>query len=68
MEITAVEWVIEQIDNKDMGEIPMWIYDFCYDAKELEKQQIENAYRFGIQDEFVIGSEQYYNENYGKAN
>ena len=37
--MTAVEWLIEQIDNKDMGEIPMWVYDFCYNALEIEKQQ-----------------------------
>jgi hypothetical protein len=33
-------------------------------AKEMEKQQITDAYRFGIQDEYVIGSEQYYNQKY----
>jgi hypothetical protein len=37
--MTAVEWLIEQIDNKDMGEIPMWVYDLCYDALQMEKQQ-----------------------------
>jgi hypothetical protein len=37
--MTAVEWLIEQIDNKDMGEIPMWVYDLCYDALEMEKEQ-----------------------------
>lgn len=31
---------------------------------ELEKEQIKNAYKFGIQDEYVIGSEQYYNKNF----
>jgi len=41
--MTAIEWLIEQIDNKDMGEIPIWIYDFCYDALEMEKQQIIDA-------------------------
>ena len=32
----AVEWLVEQIDNKDMGEIPMWIYDFIEQAKEMQ--------------------------------
>ena len=41
--MTAVEWLIQQIDNKDMGEIPTWVYDLCYDAKEMEKQQIIDA-------------------------
>ena len=40
MKQTAIEWLIDQIDNKDMGEIPMWVYDFCYDAKEMEKEQM----------------------------
>lgn len=38
--MTAVEWLIQQIDNEDMGEIPMWVYDFCYKALEMEKKQI----------------------------
>lgn len=33
--MTAVEWLIQQIDNEDMGEIPMWVYDFCNDALEI---------------------------------
>ena len=34
-------------------------------AKEMEKLQIIDAYKFGLSDEYVIGSEQYYNETYG---
>ena len=30
----------------------------------VEKEQIKDAYSFGIQDEYVIGSEQYYNETF----
>lgn len=63
-EQTAVEWLIEQIDNKDMGEIPMWIYDFCYDAKAMEKEQIIKAIDY-CRDKY-IDSENYYNEKYGK--
>lgn len=37
--MTAVEWLIQQIDNEDMGEIPMWVYDFCYNALEMEREQ-----------------------------
>ena len=33
----------------------------------VEKEQIKNAYSFGIQDEYVIGSEQYYNETFKKT-
>jgi hypothetical protein len=69
---TAVEWLIEQIDNKDMGEIPIWIYVICEDAKAMEKEQIIDAFGVGCQVEStrLIGyqgmSEQYYNENYGQ--
>ena len=45
---TAVEWLAEQIDNKDMGEIPMWIYDFIEQAKEMERQHIKDAYVDGL--------------------
>ena len=33
---------------------------------EIEKEQIIMAYKFGLCDEFVIGSENYYNETYNK--
>ena len=33
---TAVEWLQAEIDNKDMGEIPMWIYEFIEQAKAVK--------------------------------
>jgi hypothetical protein len=30
----------------------------------MEKEQIVDAYKFGLSDEYVIGAEQYYNEIY----
>jgi hypothetical protein len=50
---TAVEWLQAEIDNKDMGEIPMWIYEFIEKAKAMEKEQIREAYiyAFGERDE-----------------
>lgn len=63
MKQTAVEWleaIIKHcerfgtnIEQKDIEQ-----------AKEMEKQQIVDAYRFGIQDEYVIGSRNYYNETF----
>ena len=50
MKQTAVEWLQFQIDNKDMGEIPMWIYDFCQQAKEMEKEQMHSEYMRGWKD------------------
>jgi hypothetical protein len=64
---TAVEWLVEQIDNKDMGEIPMWIYDFIEQAKEMERQQIidfANNYGFDVCGYDYERAEQYYKETY----
>ena len=70
---TAVEWLVEQIDNKDMGEIPMWIYDFIEQAKKIEKDQITEGFKKGL--EYwngeawkLIDIEQYYKETYETSN
>jgi hypothetical protein len=60
---TAVEWLVEQFEKyyvfRDLKNTIVY-----QQAKEIEKEQIIDAYKFGIQDEYVIGSEQYYNEIY----
>jgi hypothetical protein len=64
---TAVEWLQFQIDNKDMGEIPMWIYDFCQQAKEMEKEQIiefADKYDAYVVQGGTLTAEQYYNETF----
>ena len=48
--MTAIEWLIEQIDNQDMGEIPMWIYDFCEKAKQMEQEQKHLEWQRGWDD------------------
>jgi hypothetical protein len=68
MKQTAVEWLIEEL----RGDIIKG--DFIYNgvitselidqAKEMEKEQIMDAYIFGLQDEYVIGSQQYYNKTF----
>ena len=70
---TAVDWLVEQIDNKDMGEIPMWIYDFIEQAKKIEKDQITEGFKKGL--EYwngeawkLIDIEQYYKETYETSN
>jgi hypothetical protein len=63
---TAVEWLQSEIDNKDMGEIPMWIYEFIEQAKEMEKEQMEKVWVAGLYCE--TGDRQafieYYNETF----
>ena len=60
---TAVEWLQSEIDNKDMGEIPMWIYEFIEQAKEMEKQQIINAWE-DVGTDGVTRAEEYYNTTF----
>ncbi len=44
---TAVEWLQVEIDNKDMGEIPMWIYELLEQAKAMELAQRIDDYTNG---------------------
>ena len=67
MKHTAVEWLENEILNSDLKmklQTGLKLFALIKQAKEMEKQQIKNAYSFGIQDEYVIGSEQYYYETF----
>ena len=75
MKQTAVEWLIEQLEEKgDAWEnasirkvkISIDVTDYLdlkRQAKAMEKEQIKEAYCMGDDN---IGAEQYYNETYGK--
>ena len=39
--------------------------DKAIELLEMEKEQIIDAYKFGLTDEYVIGSDKYYNSTYG---
>jgi hypothetical protein len=62
---TAVEWFYEQINGM------FYIHEDIYkQAKEMEKEQIMDAYENGVKEtnsrcEYE-DAEQYYNEQYGK--
>jgi hypothetical protein len=62
---TAVEWLVS-ILNKE-GFAPVLTNEEIQQAKQMEKEQIENAYWDGGQDVPMISKqcEQYYNETYG---
>jgi hypothetical protein len=89
MEQTAVEWyekeinsLFEKYEAKQISQVDFLImkHNIFYPAKEMEKEQIINAYADGINHdytdldiEFGIGNsdreyhaEKYYNETYGK--
>jgi hypothetical protein len=67
---TAVEWLFEKLWNEPKDKLT-W-YAILKQAKEMEKEQIINANRDGVdmvvdKKDFISG-EQYYNEMYGKEN
>lgn len=60
MKQTAIEWLMEKRE-KEGG---LYFSDFC-EAKEMEKEQIIDAYIDGYDNPNNTG-EQYYNETYKK--
>jgi hypothetical protein len=66
MKQTAVEWLINQIDDMYLHQI----YNKEFEqAKEMEKQQIINSMDIAQMTDFYVkyeGSEQYYNETFKK--
>lgn len=70
---TAVEWLFKQISTskhfynlmEDINSRSTVAQSNIFEqAKAMEKEQITDAYRFGLQDEYVIGSQRYYNETF----
>ena len=62
---TAVEWLVKKIENKNGKEFTSYYSEFIEQAKEMEKQQIIDAYRFP-NTLLDISAEQYYNETFVK--
>jgi hypothetical protein len=74
---TSIEWLIDEIEKQAVGqseEIPIWIYIFIEQAKEMHKQEIIDAYgnkttrhiQQGIDVYFTRTGENYYNETFNK--
>ena len=63
---TAVEWLIEQLKERGYaGEFPPHL--LFEQAKEMEKEQIEEAFKHGNLPTFlgqVLSAKDYYNETY----
>ena len=64
-QMTAVEWLIDQIEE-NIEDIPTGVKE---QAKQMEKEQMINAYIAGLTPQVVYNSEksqaeQYYNEIY----
>jgi hypothetical protein len=67
MKQTAVQWLEDNLIGNPFSE-----KDFAHNvnvfkqAKEMEKEQIQDAYWDGIFNGEFLDGEGYYNENYGK--
>ena len=61
---SSIEWLYKELLNSEPN-ILEW-NKLLEQAKERHKQEIVDAYKFGISDEYVIGSEEYYNKTFGK--
>jgi hypothetical protein len=73
MKQTAVEWLIDALSHKDeAGKICINIHPDCditleiKRAKQMEKEQIQDAYWEGIFNAEFLDGEGYYHENYGQ--
>jgi hypothetical protein len=70
MKQTAVEWLkkeLEEYGDPQYCELT-WkeLDELCEQAKEMEKQQIIDAWEDGHDSFSTRNAEQYYNETYGK--
>ena len=60
---TAVEWLEKELQLYYEGESKLVYYEIIEQAKEMEKEQIENAYNVGNP---YKTAEQYYNQTFKK--
>lgn len=69
---TAVEWLIEQLrKNENIRWRGTNIIELGDQAKEMEKERIENAFNSGYNNgglDTCLTPKQYYNETYGGKN
>jgi hypothetical protein len=64
MKQTAVQWLINQFELYYNGESEFVYCEIIEQAKEIEKQQIKDAYISGMYDAHSKTSIDYYKENY----
>ena len=76
---TAIDWFLEQIENKNGKEFSSYYSEFVEPAMKMEKEQVANAYAQGCRDTYGIenphpnhddkvAGEYYYNATYGGYN
>ena len=60
---TSVEWLFQKLWDEPKDKFT-W-YAILKEAKEMEKEQLEDAWHAGDEDGAIHEFEQYYNEKYG---
>jgi hypothetical protein len=68
MKQTAVEWLVQVVQEANLLENNGWILPLIQQAKKMEKQQIMEAYDDGQAIPPFDYAEKYYNETYKKNN
>ena len=63
MKQTAVEWLAEELTLPEYGDNPQWVLQVIQQAKEMEKQQIIEAFNGGNRTVITTATE-YYNETF----
>ena len=69
MKQTAIEWLVKQV-NSDCLNSTFIRQDLIEQAKQMEKEQIMEAFDFGVYDgggiikKYKMSGEQYYNETF----
>lgn len=69
---TAVEWLIDKLSNAKAEDVnaTLEVRLICQKAKAMEKDQIAEAYRIGVEEDVYINplrtGNEYYNETYNK--
>ena len=64
---TAVDWLIDQLEKYELySKISFQCLKEIEQAKEMEKQQIIDAYDKGEFNDGFVAVEDYYNENFNK--
>ena len=63
---TALEWLLQKIEEKNGKEFSSFYSEFIDEAKEKEKEQIVDAYDYGSLRSGCEEGEEYYNETFNK--
>jgi hypothetical protein len=67
---TAVEWLQESITKKLTSELGPYFLELFENAKAIEKEQISEAYRTGVEEDVYNNplrtGEMYYNQTFNK--